>query len=325
MLGYLTAASGLGALAGALFLASRKSVAGLGRIIVLAAFGFGIGLILFGLSRTFWFSLPMMLITGMGMMVQMAASNTVLQTIVDETKRGRVMSLFLMAYAGMMPFGSLFGGFLADRIGASVTLECSGVILLSGRAGVLARASRNRARDQADARAAGAAGRAGARRDAAVRRRGGMLEANTAEGRTKNAPNPPSCPPAKYATPSRIVERQTQLCGLVMAPTTTPRGDILNGNEDGDEHRDEGPHCNPLSDVLHVHGPSAAVEFEPSTSDPRRTCTNRHGSSGPDSFQSVEAHHEPSPSSSLQERAYENITAESGMTTAAPNAILSIQ
>jgi MFS family permease len=73
-----------------------------------------------------------MLVAGMGMMVQMAASNTILQTIVDEDKRGRVMSLFLMAYAGMMPFGSLFGGFMADRFGAPLTLECGGVICCIG-------------------------------------------------------------------------------------------------------------------------------------------------------------------------------------------------
>lgn len=132
VLGYLTAASGLGALSGALFLASRKSVHGLGRIVVLSALAFGAGLILFGFSRSIWFSLPMMLLTGMGMMVQMAASNTILQTVVEENKRGRVMSLFLMAYAGMAPFGSLFGGFMADRFGASLTLECGGVICCLG-------------------------------------------------------------------------------------------------------------------------------------------------------------------------------------------------
>lgn len=132
VLGYLTAASGLGALSGALFLASRKSVLGLGRIIVLSALAFGVGLILFGFSRSIWFSLPMMLLTGMGMMVQMAASNTILQTVVDENKRGRVMSLFLMAYAGMAPFGSLFGGFMADRIGAAMTLEFGGVVCCLG-------------------------------------------------------------------------------------------------------------------------------------------------------------------------------------------------
>ena len=132
LLGYLTAASGLGALMGALFLASRKSVLGLGRITMASAFTFGVGLILVGLSRSLWFALPMMLISGMGMMVQMASSNTILQTIVDEDKRGRIMSLFLMAYAGMAPFGSLFGGFLADRIGAGATLEWGGVACCIG-------------------------------------------------------------------------------------------------------------------------------------------------------------------------------------------------
>jgi MFS family permease len=132
VLGYLTAASGLGALGGTLLLASRKSAPGLGRIIAISAFGFGVGLILFAYSRSLWFSLPMMLITGMGMMVQMAASNTILQTIVEESKRGRVMSLFLMAYAGMMPFGGLFGGFLADRIGPALTLEFGGAACCLG-------------------------------------------------------------------------------------------------------------------------------------------------------------------------------------------------
>jgi MFS family permease len=127
VLGYLTAASGAGALSGALFLASRKDVRGLGRIIMMSAFAFGIGLIFFGASRSIWFSLPMMLVTGWGMMVQMAASNTMLQTVVEENKRGRVMGLFLMAFAGMMPFGSLFGGFMAERFGAPLTLECGGV------------------------------------------------------------------------------------------------------------------------------------------------------------------------------------------------------
>ena len=132
VLGYLTAASGLGALTGALFLAARKSVSGLGRIIMGSAAVFGVGLILFGMSRSIWLSLPMMLVTGMGMMVQMAATNTVLQSIVEENKRGRVMGLFLMSFAGAAPFGSLFGGFMADRIGAAPTLECGGVVCCLG-------------------------------------------------------------------------------------------------------------------------------------------------------------------------------------------------
>jgi MFS family permease len=98
----------------------------------MSAFIFGIGLIFFGASRSIWFSLPMMLVTGWGMMVQMAASNTMLQTVVEESKRGRVMGLFLMAFAGMMPFGSLFGGFMAERFGAPLTLECGGVACCLG-------------------------------------------------------------------------------------------------------------------------------------------------------------------------------------------------
>lgn len=132
VLGYLTGASGLGALTGALLLASRRSVFGLGRVILAAALAFGAGLILFGMSRSVWLSLPIMLITGMGMMVQMAATNTVLQSIVDENKRGRVMSLFLMSFAGAAPFGSLFGGFMAERIGVAMTLECGGVVCCLG-------------------------------------------------------------------------------------------------------------------------------------------------------------------------------------------------
>jgi predicted MFS family arabinose efflux permease len=127
VLGYLTGASGLGALVGVLFLASRRSVLGLERIIFVASLVFGAGLILFGLSHSIWISMGMTLIAGMGMMVQMAATNTVLQSIVEEDKRGRVMSLFLMAFTGTAPFGSLFGGFMADRVGAAMTLEFGGV------------------------------------------------------------------------------------------------------------------------------------------------------------------------------------------------------
>ncbi len=131
-LGYLTAASGLGALTGVLFLASRRSVLGLGRIIFVSSLVFGTGLILFGLSHSILLSMGMTLIAGMGMMVQMAATNTVLQSIVEEDKRGRVMSLFLMAFTGTAPFGSLFGGFMADRIGAAMTLEIGGVACCLG-------------------------------------------------------------------------------------------------------------------------------------------------------------------------------------------------
>jgi MFS family permease len=131
-LGFLSAASGVGALVGALYLASRKSVLGLGNAIVIATLIFGIGLVGFALSTVLWLSLFLMLFTGFGMMVQMAASNTILQTIVDEDKRGRVMSYFGMAFLGMTPFGSLFAGALAGWIGADKTVLVGGVACILG-------------------------------------------------------------------------------------------------------------------------------------------------------------------------------------------------
>ena len=118
-LGFLMAASGLGALGGALYLASRPSVVGLGRVIGIAAASFGVGLILFSRSHVLWLSMLLIFPTGMAMMTQMAASNTVLQSIVDDDKRGRVMSLFGVAFFGTVPFGSLLGGALATRIGVA--------------------------------------------------------------------------------------------------------------------------------------------------------------------------------------------------------------
>jgi len=131
-LGFLTTAAGLGALIGALYLASRTSVRGLGRIIVVATFLFGAGLIGFAFSRLLLVSLLMLVLSGLGMMVQMAASNTILQTIVEEDKRGRVMSFYSMAFLGMAPFGSLFAGLLAGAIGASATVAVGGGACLLG-------------------------------------------------------------------------------------------------------------------------------------------------------------------------------------------------
>jgi MFS family permease len=131
-LGFLSGASGVGALIGALYLASRQTILGLGRTIVLATTLFGIGLVGFALSRVLWLSLLTMLVTGFGMMVQMAASNTILQTIVEEDKRGRVMSLYSMAFMGVTPFGSLFAGTLANWIGATGTVLLGGVVCLLG-------------------------------------------------------------------------------------------------------------------------------------------------------------------------------------------------
>ena len=131
-LGFLMGATGVGAIAGSIYLASRKSVLGLGRIIVISSNLFGIGLIAFSLSRLFWLSSLFMSLTGFGMIVQMASSNTVLQTIVEEDKRGRVMSFYTMAFMGMVPFGSLLAGSLANNIGAPNTVLIGGVACILG-------------------------------------------------------------------------------------------------------------------------------------------------------------------------------------------------
>jgi len=131
-LGFLMAASGVGALCGAVFLASRKTVVGLGRYIPRMAALFGIGLIAFSLSRMMWLSMLLMVVTGLGFMVQMATSNTIIQTIVDEDKRGRVMSFYTMAFMGTAPFGSLLAGSLAAQIGAPNTLLIGGICCVLG-------------------------------------------------------------------------------------------------------------------------------------------------------------------------------------------------
>jgi MFS family permease len=131
-LGFLMAATGVGALLGAVFLASRQSVLGLGKVIPTAAGLFGAGLIGFALSRTLWLALPLLLVTGLGFMVHMAASNTLLQTLVDDDKRGRVMSFYTMAFMGTAPFGSLLAGALADRIGVPLTLIVGGAGCILG-------------------------------------------------------------------------------------------------------------------------------------------------------------------------------------------------
>lgn len=131
-LGFLMGASGIGALSGAAYLASRKTVLGLGRLIVISSGIFGIGLIAFSFSRYAPLSLCLMVVTGFGMIVQMASSNTILQTIVDEDKRGRIMSFYAMAFMGMAPFGSIAAGSLASRIGAPATLIISGASCIAG-------------------------------------------------------------------------------------------------------------------------------------------------------------------------------------------------
>ena len=131
-LGFLMGAVGIGALVSAISLALRKTVLGLGKMIPVSTGAFGIGLILFGTSRILWLSLLLMLVCGFGMMQQMAASNTIIQTIVEDDKRGRVMSFYAMAFVGMAPFGSLLAGGLAHAIGAPRTVMLSGVCCVAG-------------------------------------------------------------------------------------------------------------------------------------------------------------------------------------------------
>jgi MFS family permease len=130
MLGLLTASTGLGALSGALFLASRRTVRGLGRLITGASTLFGACLIVVALSRSAWLTLPLLVCAGFGMMVQMAGSNTILQTIVDDDKRGRVMSLYSMAFTGTAPLGSLLAGTVASQIGTPLTLALGGSLCI---------------------------------------------------------------------------------------------------------------------------------------------------------------------------------------------------
>jgi MFS family permease len=129
-LGFLTGAAGLGALISALTLAARKTIVGLGRIIAITAFTFGLGLIALGLSHWLWLSLPLMLVTGFSMMQQMSSSNTIMQTIVDEKMRGRVMSFYTLAFIGVAPFGSLIAGFAASKIGAPRTVMAGGALCM---------------------------------------------------------------------------------------------------------------------------------------------------------------------------------------------------
>ena len=119
MLSLLTAAAGVGALSGALYMAARKTVLGLGRHIAAAPVALGAGLVVFAFSTTLWLSLPALAVMGFAIMVQMASSNTILQTIVDEDKRGRVMSFYATAFLGLAPLGALGAGALAEAVGPS--------------------------------------------------------------------------------------------------------------------------------------------------------------------------------------------------------------
>ena len=127
-LGLLMGSTGIGALAGALTLASRRDIKGLGRWVAFAAMGFGAGLVAFSISRIFWLSAAILALCGFAMMIQMGSSNTLIQSMSPDRLRGRVMSVYSMMFMGMAPFGALLAGAVADRLGASLTVACGGAI-----------------------------------------------------------------------------------------------------------------------------------------------------------------------------------------------------
>jgi MFS family permease len=131
-LGLLMGASGVGAVLAALYMASRRTVVGLGRVMAMATAAFGVGLVAFGFARDLWVALLVLPIVGGGFMLEMAATNTILQTITEEHLRGRVMAFYTMAFLGTPPLGSLLAGVAADRIGAPATIVLGGVACLAG-------------------------------------------------------------------------------------------------------------------------------------------------------------------------------------------------
>lgn len=133
-LGLLMGATGVGAMLGALTLAARTGVHGLGRWVTFSCAGFGVSLIAFALSKSFWFSTALLIPVGFCMMLQMSSSNTLIQAMVPDQLRGRVMSVYSMMFMGMAPFGAFFGGALADRIGAPTTVSIGAIAAIGGAA-----------------------------------------------------------------------------------------------------------------------------------------------------------------------------------------------
>ena len=131
-LGILMGATGVGALLGALTLAVRSGVKGLGRWVAVCCGGFGLSLILFAFSKSFWLSVLLLLPVGYFIMLQMASSNTLIQVMVPDALRGRAMALYSMMFMGMAPVGALLGGALSDRLGAPLTVALGGVASLAG-------------------------------------------------------------------------------------------------------------------------------------------------------------------------------------------------
>ncbi len=130
-LGILMGASGVGALGGALALAARKSLRGLGRWIAFASAGFGACLILFSFSRYFWLSAAILVPAGFAMMIQMASSNTLVQSMIPDNLRGRVMAVYSMMFMGMAPLGAMFAGTVAGNIGAPYTVAIGGAVCVA--------------------------------------------------------------------------------------------------------------------------------------------------------------------------------------------------
>jgi MFS family permease len=131
-LGLLMGASGAGALVGALSLAMRRGMRGLGRWVALSSAGFGVSLILFSLSRSFWLSAALIVPVGFTMMIEMASSNTLIQAMVPDKLRGRVMAVYSMMFMGMAPIGALLAGVLANRLGAPNTVALGGAVCVAG-------------------------------------------------------------------------------------------------------------------------------------------------------------------------------------------------
>jgi MFS family permease len=127
-------AAGVGALTGTMALAVRHGVRGLGRWVMFAAMGFGTSLILFSMSRWFWVSVLLVMPAGFSMILQMASSNTLIQTMVPDELRGRVMAVYSMMFMGMAPFGALLSGAIAQHVGAPLTVRLGGIISLAGGA-----------------------------------------------------------------------------------------------------------------------------------------------------------------------------------------------
>ncbi len=131
-LGTLLTSAGIGALVGALWLARRQQARGLDRVVVRVAAGFGISLVLFACSKTYWLSLALLVPAGFCVMIQLGSTNTLIQSIVSNEMRGRVMGIYSMMFLGVAPFGSLMAGFMAQHFGAPVAVVCCGIASVAG-------------------------------------------------------------------------------------------------------------------------------------------------------------------------------------------------